>query len=1049
MSRPAPPQPQYVTSRIGGPTAASPSVRIPSPPQYVTSRIGGAPATAEEDEEASLLERAIQTLDYMAGKTRGVVRGAFGGDPSDTASFGREFSDPESELGFLAPGGGLVPEISEDQSRIMAAIKSAPAFTAGLGADILTDPLTYLSFGTAGAAKTAATRAANIAARAARKDTGNFLRSLSTGKAATTAADIRRINRLKRISEQGGGLKFMGEPVPGTHAIGQAVEKVAAPIVKASIPLRRRFAKSRIGGPLREMFTTAPIAGSSRALVEIVESAKGMRFLTDLEEAKIYSSANEIASLRQAIDKRYQDVEGDDISRILADIWEKKPKGEYRFPEALEGGLPSAEFERLRKARDLIAADADAQSLVARARELTKITVDLENKAGVQTGIFGSRRQKLIDEYTEKIQREGLEGEALQTVEAQIAEQKRLATVDPEYMMHKFTDDAMQRFVDLNPNLFPAGAKGARQFSSEHASQISRELIDEKSKYLTAAEFNAKGRIEGIASLGGDPLDFDIFETNPFRVTIERQLRGIPKIQNARFLDEVAAKYGKTRDDIINSGEYINRSDKYGWIKVRNKKTNEIETLWKTSTVPGKRGKAVYFEKEVRDHLDTTNRISTDPEAITRFGQLFDSFQGYWKSKTLAMFPAYHSRNIVGNLWNNFIGGVQNPVWYDRARRIQKGEAGEIGGISFDQIRELAKELGVENQGWYSADIERKLAGGIDVDQMGWRRLVEEGKERGWRGLGMLNPLSRSGDDILNIAGRRAGRYLENNARIAQFIKKIADGLDPEDAARDVMKYLFDYGDVSKVSQKTLGRVFPFFRWTRFNLPLQVEALMTQPGKISSLVHAKNVVEADPENQDVEDALLAPFIRDSFNIQTRRSEEDGDKAEFFMLNNWIPAADLTSLLPERMGDELLRMVSPLIKTPAEQLFNYDTFRQREIERDPGELGQFLTLPMRKKTIHLLRNARILTEIDRVLNSSDFSDEPEKLGPGAAGLAENLFRTMTGIKLYGVDVDLSKRLQDNMRRQGVRGLRSLLVGAQRRGDTAEVERLIEGLRELRQ
>jgi hypothetical protein len=403
------------------------------------------------------------------------------------------------------------------------------------------------------------------------------------------------------------------------------------------------------------------------------------------------------------------------------------------------------------------------------------------------------------------------------------------------------------------------------------------------------------------------------------------------------------------------------------------------------------------------------------------------------------------------------LGGVKSPEPYVRAREIQAGKKGIIttrGGMqySYDDISRLGKEYGVENQGWYSADLERKVQG-IDTDDMGWRELLKEANTRGWRGLGMLNPLSWSGDDVLNIYGRRTGRYLENNARYAHFVHKLRDGLTPQEAAADVMKYLFDYGDISRVGQKTLGRIFPFFRWTRFNLPLQVEALFKQPGKFSSLVHMKNVIEARPENEAVEDAVIAPFIREAFNIQTRRSE-DGNRAEFFVLNNWIPAADLINLMPERVGNELLRMVSPLIKTPAEQIFNYDTFREREIERDPGELQTFLTQPVSKRMIHLLRNVRLFTEIDRLLKSSE--EQPENLGPGEASLMENVLRTFTGIKLYGVDLNLSRRIERSTRRRAEMNLRSMERSARRRGETepgwfgpSELERVRKKLRELRQ
>ena len=967
------------------------------------------PAEIPEERELSKLERAIQIVDYPAGVMRGGVRSLFGGDIYDRASFGREFSDPKSALGFLAPGGGLIPELSEDSSRLASYASKAPGFFAGLVADIGTDPFTVTTLGIGGAGK----------------------------------------------GVVGRGLRFMGKEIPGTPAAGRAIQRGLAPIGERLTPLRRKFAESKYGAPIREMFTTGPMAGATEKTREFFDAARLVRFGTDTKKREAAKRGIELRNLHRGIVRGHRTVDEADINSILTDAIERKTtivdeadiKGPLTFPEAFKDTMPTAQYQKLETARDTILADARSQKLITRVKDIQKDIIDRENVAWVRSGELGGKRQTLMAEYEKQIAEGGLEQGALDDIVAKLNRQEELTLIDPEYIMHGFTDKGKKTFIKNNSGIFTRTTFGStKQFSTEHASKIARTLEDDALKYPTVAEYNAAGRRGQLEGFGPEPLDFDVFETNPVRLTIEREMRGIPKIENARFLKDVRTKYGLTKGMVERKGNLINSSDKYGWIQVRNPETGATEVLYKSKTGPVK---ARYFEKEVRDHIDSVHNISTDPKEINIFGKLFDDVQGYWKSKTLAMFPAYHTRNIVGNLWNNYLAGVKHHSWYGMAGRIQYGQSGRVGKYSFDEVRELAQKFGVENQGQYAADIERKLQG-IDLDEMGWRELVEEGRSRGWRGLGMANIFSLSGDDVVNIAGRRAGRMFENNARYAHFIKKLSDGMSPEEASQSVMKYLFDYGDISKVAQQTLGRVFPFFRWTRFNLPLQVETLMTQPGKIASLVHAKNVVEADPENQEVEDDLLATFIQDSFNIQTRRDQADGDKAEFFVLNNWIPAADLTSLLPERMGDELLRMLTPLIKTPVEQAFNYDTFRQIDIERDPGELDKFLGLTLRKKTIHAVRNVRFFTELDRLFpDLLAKAEEGRIVDPEEASLTEKLFRTFTGIRLYGVDVNLSRRIQGNLRRQGERGLRALEIGARRRGNRPEAERLREKIRESRQ
>jgi hypothetical protein len=1044
----------------GGIPGLPPGFTLDSPTATGAQRFPG----RTEEPETSKVEKVIQILDYLGGKGRGLIRGAVGGDISDTASFGREFSDPEGALGFLAPGGGLIPEIEEGQSRWTSVPMQVPSFTLGLAADILSDPLTYVTMGTAGAARAAGTRAARLAAaKTTRKAVmtppspqafGDKVTQTVVEAMKLTAAERKQIDRLKRIAEQGGVMKFMGMPIPGTRAAGQALGRAT----EKTIPARRWLGESKYGAPIREMFTTAPLAGSSQALREVYEQGKGVRFLTQKEKRAAMSQAQDLQDLQRSVYTAHTDIAPEDINRILTDAVERKPateitpEGAFTFPEALADDIGVPEVQRLQMGRTAILEDTNAQELVRKVRKIQTDILEKERKAGVQTGTFGGRRQRIIDAELKEIDDQALKGTKLRNAQARIARQRELALTDPDYIMHGYTEQAMQAFAKFNKDIFKGIPQGAKQFSTEHASQISRKLARDAENYPTIAQFNAAGRKGELEAFQKQQLDFDVFETDPVRLSIEREMRGIPKIENAKFLNQVGEKYGRTANDLLADPHFLDKSKDYGWIRTQNPETNEVGILWKSNTAKGKKGEDLYFQREVRDHLDITHKTANDPDAVGMVWKIFDDFQGWWKGKTLAMFPAYHVRNVMGNIWNNYLGGVKSYEPYIRAREIQKGMTGTIttrggGQYSYDEIRRLAKELGVENQGWYSADIERKLQG-IDVDDMGMRELLSEANARGWRGLGMLNPLSASGDDLLNIAGRRGGKYLENNARYTQFIHKLREGFSPEEAAGEVMKYLFDYGDTTRVAQKTLGRIFPFFRWTRFNLPLQVEAIAKQPGKFSSLVHAKNVTEADPENPDVEDALLAPFISDAFNIQTRRSQEDGDKAEFFILNNWIPAADLVNLVPERAGEELVRMTTPLLKTLGEQFFNYDLFRDREIERDEGELGEFLGSTMTRRKIHILRNVRFLTELDRLVSSSEFR---EMMGsserPQDAGLLENLFRGLTGIKTYGVDVNLSRRIQANLRRQGERGLRSLLVGAQRRGEVDEVERLMKKLREL--
>jgi len=56
-----------------------------------------------------------------------------------------------------------------------------------------------------------------------------------------------------------------------------------------------------------------------------------------------------------------------------------------------------------------------------------------------------------------------------------------------------------------------------------------------------------------------------------------------------------------------------------------------------------------------------------------------------------------------------------------------------------------------------------------------------------------------------------------------------------EFAADHTRKYLFDYSDFSNFERNALGRIIPFYKWTRKAVPLMTEMLFFKPGKISAI----------------------------------------------------------------------------------------------------------------------------------------------------------------------------------------------------------------------
>jgi hypothetical protein len=362
--------------------------------------------------------------------------------------------------------------------------------------------------------------------------------------------------------------------------------------------------------------------------------------------------------------------------------------------------------------------------------------------------------------------------------------------------------------------------------------------------------------------------------------------------------------------------------------------------------------KGLKFEPEIAKHIETYYK-SMNPEEIRGVLRVFDAVQNWWKGQALIS-PAYHIRNAVGNLWNNFLAGVNNPTSYIDAGKIQLGKnidfVDDIGrNWTGKQVLEEAKKNGVLNQGWYAGDIEKEITG-------------EMGKAN-------FNPLSQN--NIVFKGNQKVGSVVENNARLANFIQQLKKGLPVEDAALEVKKYLFDYTDLTWNEKNVLKRAMPFYTFTRKNVPLQLQNLITQPGKYSGL---EKVVQAAEnigmgEDNPANEKYLSDYIKSNTAMRVNFNK-DTKSYNYFLLGNWLPAYQAMDFLSQPLPN-MMAMLTPIIKTPIETLTNTSSFwrntmeEYQNIERYPGEQVNYLGFNMPKKTAQVLRNIRLLNDLDKL------------------------------------------------------------------------------------
>jgi hypothetical protein len=363
------------------------------------------------------------------------------------------------------------------------------------------------------------------------------------------------------------------------------------------------------------------------------------------------------------------------------------------------------------------------------------------------------------------------------------------------------------------------------------------------------------------------------------------------------------------------------------------KKEAGTEYLRITEGLTGEEGKKLASE--------TYEKI-TNIESVNKFIKGFDKIQNIWKAQAL-MAPSYHTRNIVGNLWNNFLANV-SPTDYATAGKLQaKLTTGTATKVE-KQLYEKMQKLGVIGTGQYGGDITQAIAdeiGGVSI-----------------------NPLSQ------RFAGYKANRFagsaVEDNAKIAHYISKVRDGFTPEAAAESVKKYLFDYSDLTFAEQNLFKKVMPFYTWTRKNVPLQVQEFVNNPGKFSKIGIVKSQIESGVEQPD--EKYMSDYMKGNAPIRVK-TDEKGNTL-YFLAGAWLPAAQAISFLSDPVSGAL-GMVSPAAKLPYENISGNGTFFKNTlgeydpIQKYPGEKKSYLGLDMSPQTVNNLRSIRPLNELNNL------------------------------------------------------------------------------------
>lgn len=450
----------------------------------------------------------------------------------------------------------------------------------------------------------------------------------------------------------------------------------------------------------------------------------------------------------------------------------------------------------------------------------------------------------------------------------------------------------------------------------------------------TAAELKSVG-IEG-------------FDTNLATSMATRFLQNINQGITHEFVNNLGSNFGMLASEAPT-----------GWVPLEFSKANEAAAL-----ALGKQGEQILYHPTIAAAAqEMFGSLSKDP-ATGDFLKFYDKLQSYWKGSVTSIFPQFHGRNAVSNVLLNFLDlgyHVFNPATHTAAIDLLNKDR-VAGDLSRQMLGSGAKAI--EAQTKYAELMGRKvftdatgqeytfgelrsamkqhdvafrtdISGQADIyndrERM-FTNLAQNdsklfGKEVGVKtkaAAKALNPFTLEPGNFAPVKyGRVVGNAIESQARIVNFLSNLRATGDVLHAAQRTKMFLFDYQNLSNFERSFMRRVLPFYTFTRKNLELQVNTLLSTPGRIESQLTALNTLgetlSGGQQLTPAEQAALPDWIKSGIGVLANRRGSTVNILTGFGTPIEQPFQALQS-------NQLMGAISPLIRLPVEQASGYSFFQ---------------------------------------------------------------------------------------------------------------------------
>jgi len=355
-----------------------------------------------------------------------------------------------------------------------------------------------------------------------------------------------------------------------------------------------------------------------------------------------------------------------------------------------------------------------------------------------------------------------------------------------------------------------------------------QDLYEVNDAQRAALQHDVDGLPNPLADFDADMFSNDVVAAISFRAHAAFQAEMLMDLTDdiARFSDELGRKYA-----------YVARSPKdILAVRAQMKLDGIIGTEgYAINQLPG--GGQTFMNEVMHTELNSTRMFLESTADMNVYQRNLRSANSVWAATATVPMPTglpHHLRNAQGNVFLATLGGIDNPIRFTQAARIQnlqrqiRNRIDEVGG-TWDDAAKAVKGVSAED----AVLIEEIRALGITASSQAGDQVGMLGNEGGLAQaiLGSW-PVTK---------GRALGETFENNGRIALYIDGRIKGMSPERAASNTRTFLFDYSDLTKFESGAARVLMRFYTFTRKNMAVMASSLVRYPGRV---VNAQRVMEA-------------------------------------------------------------------------------------------------------------------------------------------------------------------------------------------------------------